>query len=196
MTTLKLVRNLTTLAMLLETAGIALLVFVLVSLSNEQRAMAQPIVPTSVESPVYSKKTVHGKPVSITVPSLGIATDIDDGYYDTSSGRWTITEEAAYFATVSDQANNESGSTFIYGHNSDRIFGKLRGIQDEATATVRTDNGYEFTYKLTSYENVAPTDTQKLVYEGKPRLVLQTCSGFWNETRQLTYFTLVDYKKI
>ena len=189
---------LATLSTLLATAGVAVLIFVLVSLVQEQSAGAQTIVmgdPT-VTQREYGERTTHGKPVSITVPSVGVATAVQDGYYDASSGHWSLSEEAAFFATLSDEANNKEGSTFIYGHNSDKIFGKLRNINNGAEAIVRTDNGYEFIYSLTGVEHVKPTDAGKLTYDGSPRLVLQTCSGFWNETRQLSYFRLVSVKLI
>lgn len=192
-------RKLAITSALLEATGIILLVFALVSMITERTALASPVVVpgVSTQKTVYEKKTIHGTPTYISVPSLGIATVVQDGYYDANSGRWTITEDVAFYATISDEANNSSGSTFIYGHNSNAIFGKLRQVQADAKAIVRTDSGYEFTYKLTDFENVAPTDAGKLVYSGKtPRLVLQTCSGFWNETRQLTYFKLESYRKI
>lgn len=192
-----LVRKLAITSILLETAGIILLAFVLVSFVQERAALAQPVVINATqERPTYSSKTIHGTPVSVSVPSVGVDTSVVDGYYDAYSGRWSITEESAFFATITDEANSQGGSTFIYGHNSDKIFGNLRGIKEGALATVRTDNGYEFTYRFTGLEHVAPTEGDKLDYEGKPRLVLQTCSGFWNETRQLTYFTLESFKKI
>lgn len=193
-------RKLATIAILFEAAGIALLAFVLISLTTQESVQARSVLITSnskdMATPVYNAETVHGKPVHVSVPSVGVDISIEDGFYDSATGLWSIHDYAAFFATISDQANNSGGSTFVYGHNSSEIFGDLRKIKPGATAVITTGNGYQFTYKLTGYEQVAPDEAEKLVYNGKtPRLVLQTCSGFWNETRQLTYFELVSYKK-
>lgn len=137
-----------------------------------------------------------GTPRRIIVPSLGIDAEVADGTYNSKTGDWTITEDAAYFAVASDPANSEDGNTFIYGHNSQKIFGKLLNITENAQAIVTTDNGYEFTYKYTHTEAVKPNDVAVLQYSGKPRLTLQTCSGFWHQNRQMFYFELVGYKKV
>ncbi len=136
-----------------------------------------------------------GTPRHIIVPSLGIDTEVADGTYNPKTGDWTITEDAAYFAVASDPANSESGNTFIYGHNSQKIFGKLMNIQENAEVIITTDNGYEFSYIFIRADAVKPTDVHSLLYDGKPRLTLQTCSGFWNQNRQMFYFELAGYKK-
>lgn len=191
-------RRLAILSAALETAGIALMLFVVVSMSVEQDAAAQPVAPTAgtVKRQSFKETSIHGTPIYIDVPSLGISTPVKKGYYNASERRWTISDYTAFFATTTDEINNDSGSTLIYAHNSDELFGRLRSIKSDAKAIVRTANGYEFIYQLSGIENVYPTQTNKLEHEGKPRLILQTCTGWWNETRQLTYFNFVSYKKI
>lgn len=158
-------------------------------------AAVQTDTATAVPKP-SKPDTIKGTPRRIIVPSLGIDAVITDGTYDPKTGNWTITEDAAYFAVASDQANSEGGNTFIYGHNSQKIFGKLMNITDSAQAIITTDNGYEFTYRYKSTEAVKPNDVAVLQYSGKPRLTLQTCSGFWQQNRQMFYFELVGYKKV
>ncbi len=189
-------RKLAIIAAGLELTGISLLVFLLISLSLQQTAVASPVVATTpAVVRKYKKQEVHGIPVHISVPSLGIATRVDKGYYDANRQLWSISEDAAYYATTTEEINTERGNTLIYGHNSNKIFLKLHDIKPGAKAYVKTANGYTFTYTLTATEDVHPGETDSLNYQGKPRLTLQTCTGFWNEKRQLSYFTLDSYKK-
>lgn len=142
-------------------------------------------------APVITK----GIPRYISIPSLGIDTTVEDGYYNAKTGQWTISEASAFFATPTDEANSKAGDTFIYGHNSTKIFGKLLQIKPGAQAIVDTDSGAQFIYTFTSTAAVKPTDTRILDYSGTPRLTLQTCSGLWNQNRQIFYFDLKSYTK-
>lgn len=169
-------------------------------LQQRQVAASSPVIQPKETTPTLAAASVaptivQGTPRSISVPSLGINVSIEDGYYDTSTGQWTLSEESAFYATPTLPVNSDSGNTLIYGHNSQKIFGKLLDIQPGSEVTVTTDNGYVFTYVYTSTEAVDPTDVSPLAYEGAPRLTLQTCSGIWSQTRQMFYFDLKEYRK-
>jgi LPXTG-site transpeptidase (sortase) family protein len=160
---------------------------------------AEPSITTTTTPAVADTKpnVVQGTPVHIVIPSLGIDAPVSNGYYDPHTGQWTLSEGSAYYATPTSLANSDTGNTFIYGHNSQKIFGKLLNIQTGAEATVTTDNGYAFTYIYQSTVAVPPTDVgAALTYSGPPRLTLQTCSGLWHQTRQMVYFTLKEYRKV
>ncbi len=135
----------------------------------------------------------QGRPRYISVPSLGIHTTVNDGIYNSTTGQWTLSEDAAYYATPTNLINSRGGSTLIYGHNSKTIFGDLPRIKSGAEAVVTTDAGYVFTYIYQNTEMVTPTNVSVLNYQGGPRLTLQTCSGIWNESRQMFNFSLKDY---
>lgn len=132
-------------------------------------------------------------PVHITVPSVGIDVDITNGYYDQLTARWTLSETSAFYATPTHMISTDNGNTLIYGHNSDKIFGKLRGMQPGAKAIVTTDTGHTFMYSFISSAAVKPTDVTVLNYTDSPRIMLQTCSGIWNETRQMYSFDLKSH---
>lgn len=170
-------------------------------LQQRQIAASSPAVTQSVDTvPVAATSAtpaaVHGIPRSVSVPSLGIDVSVEDGYYDTATGQWTLSEDSAFYATPTLPVNSDGGNTLIYGHNSQKIFGKLLDIQPGSEVAVTTDNGYVFTYVHQSTEAVDPTDVSPLAYEGKPRLTLQTCSGVWSQTRQMVYFDLKEYHKV
>jgi len=159
-------------------------------------AMHKPLG-TSYQSALNDKlDIIKGVPRHINIPSLGIDTDVVDGLYDSRNGSWTLSEDTAFYATITNPANSDSGNTFIYGHNSQKIFGKLLSIQNSAEVIITTDNNYMFTYVYLNTEAVKPTDVFTLDYSGKPRLTLQTCSGIWNQTRQMFYFELKNYHKL
>lgn len=158
-------------------------------------AIDKPLDTTAQPVLKDSPNIIKGTPRRLTVPSLGIDVTVVDGSYDARTGHWTLSEDTAFYATPTNLINSDSGNTFIYGHNSQKIFGKLLHIQAGAEVTVTTDNGYNFTYLFTSTEAVKPTDVYALEYSGKPRLTLQTCSGLWNQTRQMFYFKLQSYRR-
>lgn len=155
----------------------------------------RPAVTTQLVLP-DTPEVIKGSPRHITVPSLGIDVAVADGSYDAHTGQWTLSEDSAFYGTPTTLINSDSGNTLVYGHNSEKIFGKLLQIQTGAEVIVTTDNGYKFTYTYQSTEAVKPTDTTPLAYTSKPRLTLQTCSGAWNQTRQMFYFDLKSYDKL
>ena len=139
---------------------------------------------------------VSGYPVSISFPSLGITKNLVPGYYDASTNSWTLSDVDAQYATITVEPNNTSGQTFIYGHALRTVFGPLlAGLHIGDIAQITTQNGYVFTYKLTSSYPVSPSDTSVLNYSGAPRLLVQTCSGLFWQNRQMFSFEYLGYTK-
>lgn len=137
-------------------------------------------------------KVVSGVPVRIIIPDSsydGVVVDlpIDPGYYDPATNAWTLSGYHAQFMTISSQANNFGGDTYIYGHNNDYVFGALRHVTPTvgSTALIYTDNGHILSYSFVSSTNVAPDVTSVLDYQGPPILTIQTCTGSFNEVRTL-----------
>jgi hypothetical protein len=143
-------------------------------------------------------KVVAGLPVRIVIPGSswnGVPVDlpVDKGYYDPASDSWTLSGYHAQFMTISSQANNFGGDTYIYGHNNDYVFGALRHVTPAvgSTALVYTDNGHVFAYRFVSVSNIAPDVTSVLDYQGPPILTIQTCTGSFNEVRTLYKYDFV-----
>jgi LPXTG-site transpeptidase (sortase) family protein len=186
---------------LLIVAGMAIVAPVIVFRLQQRQAFeaasaVKTPVPATAKTVVAKPGIIKGAPRHIAVPSLGIDVDVLDGAYNTRTGEWTLSEETAFYGTPTELINSDSGNTLVYGHNSDKIFGKLLQITSGAEVIVTTDNGYKFTYIYQTTEAVEPTDVHALEYSGTPRLTLQTCSGVWNQTRQMFYFGLKSYDKI
>lgn len=154
---------------------------------------AQPVAAISPVKPPLPTPTfvlVSGKPVRIVIPDSGIDLPVTDGYYNPADGSWTLSEDHAQFAMMSFLANNLSGSTFIYGHGTDAVFGRLGAVTPAigAIATVYTDNGHVLNYKFESMRNLTPNDTSALSYTGPSILTIQTCTGSFSEWRSMFQF--------
>lgn len=140
---------------------------------------------------VYAPKTIAGKPVRIVIADSGIDLSLDEGTYNESTGTWTLDDTHAQYATMTALANDHAGTTFIYGHGTDAVFGKI-GSNPPLVGTVAqlyTDNNRIFSYKLQSVKNLQPTDTSIFddTTDGPPQLVVQTCTGALSQWR--TMFT-------
>jgi sortase (surface protein transpeptidase) len=160
--------------------------------SSSARAVpTKPVVQHSTVQKV--PRLIAGKPVRITIPTKGIDLTVDEGHYDTATNSWTLSPIHAEFAVMTTPANNNAGTTFIYGHGTDAVFGKI-GSDPPPTGTevdIYTDNGHVFTYALVSVRNMKPTDMSILqdTSDGPPRLVVQTCTGALSEWRTMFTFS-------
>lgn len=140
------------------------------------------------------KKIIFGMPVRITVPSQGVDLMIRQGEYNPVDNSWTLSGYDAQFAMATSLPNNNTGNTFIYGHNNMHVFGPLKKLQPGQQAFIYTDNNHIFTYTYENATEVSPEDTSVLHYRGHAILTIQTCSGNWNEWRKMYKFdfTRVD----
>jgi LPXTG-site transpeptidase (sortase) family protein len=129
----------------------------------------------------------------ITIPDMGIDLPVDEGFYDSSSASWTLSGYHAQFAMLSYYANDTQGNTFIYGHNNKYVFGPIKNINAGSDALVYTDNGHLFSYAFEQTYAVTPDNTSVFTYQGPSILTIQTCSGNWNEQRQMYTF---KFKKV
>jgi LPXTG-site transpeptidase (sortase) family protein len=137
------------------------------------------------------KPLITGKPVRIVIPSQNIDLPVDEGFYNEENNSWTLSAYRAQFARLSNFANDAEGNTFIYGHNNKFVFGPIKNIQQSDQAVVYTDNNHTFYYEFENTYAVSPENTSILSYEGPPILTVQTCSGNWNEQRQMYTFKLI-----
>lgn len=164
--------------------------------AKQATAVTEKLTPSIVMTAADADKIVAGYPKSIAIPSQNISLDISEGTFNQNTGEWTLSNDKAHFAVISRTANNHSGNTFIYGHNSDKVFKRLGSIKEGDTAEVLTDNGYKFVYKYRTSVEVSPRDTSIFSYEGPAILTLQTCSGSWDQNRQLLTFDLERVEKL
>lgn len=155
---------------------------------------------TTVSAVQTVKATVRtattGKPVRVVVADLGIDVNVSEGIFDPASQEWSLSEELAYHANASVPANDNNGTTLIYGHAKPAMFEPLKNATPATTVDVYTDNSKVFVYKFASMREVLPTDTSVFTQAGPPTLVLQTCSGPWDQYRALYSFDYVEVRAI
>lgn len=157
-------------------------------------ARAQVVVLPS-KSKIISQQVIRDYPTGIVIERLGIDLAVLDGVYDKKTGEWSLSDGAAYFATITDLPNNNRGNTFIYGHNRDNALGYMRNIAIGDVVKIKTRNNHEFHYTYTHDEVVNPEKTT-ILYDDPitPRLTVMTCEGIWSEARRLMYFDLIEVK--
>jgi len=144
--------------------------------------------PTSeVAEPIVPRPTV-GTANRITVPSVGIDVAVRRGGYDPSTGVWEGDEYSALHADITVPVNDSNGTTLIYGHAKWGVFGSLPGVIEGAEAVIFTEEGQRFVYEFESVAEVSPADVGMLTAEGEPKLILQTCSGWFDQYRTLVTF--------
>ena len=133
---------------------------------------------------------IEGTPTRIVIPSRYVDLPLIPGTYDKATDSWTLSGYEAQFATASTPANNTGGETFVYGHNNDYVFGALRHAAPVvgAEALIYTSNGHEFAYTFEKTWSVGPYDVSTINYQGPPVLLIQTCTGSFNELRTMYLF--------
>jgi sortase (surface protein transpeptidase) len=155
----------------------------------------KPILVQASTQPIYKQQTakliISGIPSQILIPSRSIDLHLEEGKYIPENKSWTLNDTGAHYAITSSPANDFGGTTFLYGHNNKLGFGPILGMSPGEIATVVTENNLTFTYKLERTDRLNPEDTTILENTSTPRLVLQTCSGNWNEHRQVYIFKLI-----
>jgi LPXTG-site transpeptidase (sortase) family protein len=139
-----------------------------------------------------SGPTISGVPARIVVPNVDIDNTVIPGYYYPATKSWTLTSNHAQWASMTAQANNKKGDTFIYAHDLDNLFAPLTKVKKGDKATVVTTSGHQFTYTFRTSVVVTPQNTNLFTYKGRPILILQTCSGLWYQNRQLFIFDLKE----
>lgn len=160
-------------------------------------AAQQPHSVTRASTP--HKAAIAGIPTHLRITAYGIDLPIDQGTHNPADGSWTLSDTNAQFAVVSNPANDKNGNTFVYGHGTDAVFGKLGSgpLIAGTTAEIHTDNGYIFKYLFRASQDHTPNDTSIFndVVSGPPRLTVQTCTGAWSQWRTMFTFDFQEVKR-
>ena len=155
-------------------------------------AKTEPLLVKQPPAPP-TKQVISGKPIRISIPDSNIDLSVSDGIYIPSDNSWTLTDTSAQYAVISALANDHAGTTFIYGHGTDAVFGKIGTNHPPAgtVASVATDTGHTFTYRLETVRDFQPSDTSIFddTASGPARLIIQTCTGIFSEWRTMFIFT-------
>lgn len=175
---------------LLNIFSVALLSYGLMPDNPRVQAVSREV--TITQRVPLAPTVISGKPTRIFIQRLNIELPIVDGIYNEADDSWTLSDNMAHYATPTPVLNDQQGNTLIYGHNYDWIFGKLNKLSPGDTVVLHSDSGRIFTYAYERTEYLQPDDMTVFNPVQKPMLTLQTCSGNWNELRQMSYFRFVS----
>lgn len=139
-------------------------------------------------------EVISGRPTQLRLESVGVDIAVASGGYDPDNKKWDLSDDKAHYATITPEANNTMGNTFIYGHNKPAVFAPLDGLTVGDQAQVTTDSGTVFIYTLKEVRDVEPTDVSLFEYQGPSQLTVQTCTGSWFEKRRLFIFDFTEVR--
>jgi hypothetical protein len=71
----------------------------------------------------------------------------------------------------------------LYGHNTRSLLGNIRVLTGNENITLTTTDGHQYLYLIEKIKEVSPDDTAFLNSVQGDRLVMYTCSGFWDSKR-------------
>lgn len=141
------------------------------------------------------KEAKSGVPTSLSLPSIGLDLPVKHGAYH-PDGSWTLDDSNAFFALPSVPANNQKGTTLIYGHNTKPVFKNLNALTPGAELLVTTDNNLLFRYEYSFVTDVEPDNTSIFNTTNAPNITLQTCSGPWDALRSMYTFNFKAVEKL
>lgn len=191
------------LGIIILTIGMSLMAFIMVQNFMQRQALATgdaspaPIFSQQLESTVNtSERAITGVPSNINIASIGMDLQIKNGIYDEKTGKWTLADDAAFYATPTSPLSSAPANTLIYGHNSHAVFSSLFKLKAGDQAIVKADNGYEFVYTFSESKTIKPTDVSILNVGDKPQITLQTCTGMFDQYREVFIFYLTEYREV
>lgn len=155
--------------------------------ANTPVAQAQSSMPAPALPQI---KIISDRPNRIVIPRLGVDLAVSDGDYDPVKKAWTLSDNHAHYAVPSTMPNDFTGNSLIYGHNYGWVFGGLDELKPGDAMQLFGAKGRVFTYIYENTQKLSPTDNTVFRFDGKPSVTLQTCSGRWNESRQMYNFRL------
>lgn len=182
---------------LLNISAVAAVGFAHLLPALEPRPVVAAPPPVAQPAPAPVKPAIKsGIPVRVAAPSVDVDLPVKNGTYNAATGTWTLGYDSAYYATPTVPVNTGGGTTLIYGHDLPGIFHALHQLQPGAQLAVYTDNGFIFRYRLERVQQVSPQDVTSLRSNGRPTVLLQTCSGIWSQYRTLFSFRLTSVERL
>jgi LPXTG-site transpeptidase (sortase) family protein len=176
---------------------VSLYVLVAIPLLGYGAIFVKPIVAQAILQPrgryVKPKKIISGKPVKLIIERLNIRLNVVEGTYNQATNSWTLTDSNVQFADLTALPNNETGNTFLYGHNTEAVLAPTQNFKLGDQLKLKTANGHTFSYKYIGDQLTVPSDVSSLSHASKkPVVTLVTCAGFWSEQRRVMKFEYVE----
>ena len=98
------------------------------------------------------------------------------------NGRWVIAENGVSYLEDSGRPGEET-PVVLYGHNTREQLGNIRAMVGGEPITLTTEDGAVHRYDVETIQEVDPANTSILKEVSGDRLIMYTCSGFWDSRR-------------
>lgn len=147
--------------------------------------------PIHVLAPTATPTPAVGKPISITIPALGVNAAVEEVGLD-SQGRMGVPEQNMDTAWYKyGPLPGSKGSAVIDGHfdtptGAPAVFYNISHLKRGDNITVNDSNGNTYTFtvvQVTSYPYDKLPMQEIFASYDKPRLNLITCDGVWNRAQ-------------
>ncbi len=116
----------------------------------------------------------------IVIPSQNINLEIKES--EIKNGVWGVNDSGASHLNTS--ANpGQNGAIVIYGHNRSSLFGNLNLVKRGEKISLLSTDGKTYIYEVVNSLVVTPKDTWVLQSFGTERLIVYTCTGFFDLDR-------------
>ncbi len=135
---------------------------------------------SSYQSAPVVKTQMRELPTQVQILSQGIDLPIVESLV--VNNQWQINPSGASHLVGS--ANpGEGGNIVIYGHNLERIFGKIRSLKVGETIVLSTKSGHQFRYVVKETSEVTPKQVEIIAPTSFEVLTLYTCTGLFDSKR-------------
>jgi LPXTG-site transpeptidase (sortase) family protein len=135
-------------------------------------------------------------PSRLIIPSYNIDVALSPNGYNYNKGVWyELSKKDAHYFNESPLPNNIIGQTFIYGHNSNAVFGAIKNLKFDGSNVelyIYNQSGKYLKYILTSSRIATPNEVDILrdLDQKEAGIMLMTCNGWADTKRNLLFFSL------
>jgi hypothetical protein len=165
---------------------------------KNQLVVTQANEPQETHVPV-----ITGTPKDITIKRIGINLPVGIGNFSSSDQKWTLDQSHIFVSDVntahpiiSNTPSSQPYKTVFYGHHSSRILGLTDELVPGDILTIDVAEGYTFTYYFNGDNSVSPRDISILhTASDSTPVALITCTGPWDQSRRVMYFSLLGEPK-
>ncbi len=128
-------------------------------------------------------------PTQLEFEDVGRKTPVIIGNF--KENEWQTANDFALYLNSSG-IPGQNGNIVIYGHNTNRVFGYLSTVKIGNKIKLTTNNHNVINYRITSINNVMPSDVDVLKQTDKEeQITIFTCSGLFDSLRLIVTGTRV-----
>lgn len=120
------------------------------------------------------------EPSIIEIEDLGLKQLVTPA--NIANGIWETSDTNATHLSSSARPG-ENGNIVVYGHNRETIFRKLHSAKNGQIVRIKTSNGLQYEYEITSIQRIKPDQIEVVLPTEYEILTIYTCIGFLDSER-------------